>query len=260
MILEKIVATTQKRVEAAKAEISLEEMRQKAGAMPQGTCRFGKALRGKDIAFICEVKKASPSKGLIAADFPYLDIAREYEKGGAAAISVLTEPDFFRGNNLYLSEIKNAVEIPLLRKDFIIDEYQLYEAKVIGAEAALLICAILDRETLKRYIGICDRLGLDALVEAHDALEVKAALSAGAKIIGVNNRDLKTFEVDIRTCLALRPLVPENVLLVAESGIGTAEDIDMLRQAGVDAVLIGEALMKSYDRVAALRQLKGGVV
>jgi len=260
MILERIVAATQKRVEAAKVEIGLEEMKQKALAMPQGSFRFAGALQGKDIAFICEVKKASPSKGLIAEDFPYLDIAREYEKGGAAAISVLTEPDFFRGNNLYLSEIKNAVEIPLLRKDFIIDEYQLYEAKVIGADAALLICAILDRETIRRYIEICDNMGLDALVEAHDVWEVEAALSAGAKIIGVNNRDLKTFEVDIKTCLALRPLVPEKVIFVAESGIRTAEDIEILRRSGVNAALIGETLMKSHDRVAALRQMKGGGV
>jgi len=258
MILDTIVTATKKRVEEAKGSNPLAAMKQKAEAMPKCDFRFARALRGEDLSFICEVKKASPSKGLISADFPYLDIARDYAAGGAAAISVLTEPDFFQGSNQYLSEIKEAVDIPLLRKDFIIDEYQIYEAKVIGADAVLLICAILDTDTIGRYREICDCLGLCALVEAHNVREVEGALASGARIIGVNNRDLRTFNVDIHTCVNLRLLVPPDIIFIAESGIRTPEDIDILRRVGVDAVLIGEALMKSGDRQAALRQLKGG--
>ncbi len=218
---------------------------------------FEATLKRHGMSFICEVKKASPSKGVIAEDFQHIDIARDYEQAGADAISVLTEPEFFFGSSEHLCEIKKYVGVPLLRKDFIIDDYQLYESKLLGADAVLLICALLDTETLRQCLSICDELGLSALVEAHDAAEVRSALTAGARIIGVNNRNLKTFEVDIHNCVQLRPLVPKDILFVAESGIKTAEDVEILRETGVDAVLIGETLMRSTDRKAALRELKG---
>ncbi|MDD2400932.1 MAG: indole-3-glycerol phosphate synthase TrpC [Clostridia bacterium] len=259
MMLDDIYASAIKRVATAKKTISLAEMRHRAFEMQIGHFRFETALREPDISFICEVKKASPSKGVIAEDFPYLDIAREYEAAGASAISVLTEPDFFRGSNSYLSEIREQVKIPLLRKDFTVDEYQLYEAKVIGADAVLLICALLDIETIRQYLEICDRLGISALVEAHTKQEVESAVAIGARIIGVNNRNLKTFEVNLETCAKLRPFVPEETLFVAESGIKTSDNIAILCQAGVDAVLIGETLMRSNNKRAALKNLREGV-
>lgn len=212
-----------------------------------------------DIAFICEVKKASPSKGVIAEDFPYLEIAKDYQSSGATAISVLTEPEYFQGENRYLTEISDTVRIPVLRKDFTVDEYQIYEAKLIGADAVLLICALLDTATLKRYLTICDELGLSALVEAHTEEEIQSAIDAGARIIGVNNRNLKTFEVDLGTSLRLREKVPADILFVAESGIKTAGDIAILRDAGVNAVLIGETLMRCPDKKEMLNQLRGTV-
>ena len=237
---------------------TLGALREQALALPKGDHVFERALKKDGISFICEVKKASPSKGLIAPDFQYLDIAREYEAAGADAISVLTEPEFFLGSDAYLTEIRQSVGIPVLRKDFTVDEYQLYEAKTIGADAVLLICALLDTAVLRRYISICDTLGLSALVEAHTEAEVISALDAGARIVGVNNRDLKTFNVDLNTCIRLRPLVPRDITFVAESGIRNGEDITQLREAGVDAVLIGETLMRSADKKAALAALKGG--
>ncbi|NCB31573.1 MAG: indole-3-glycerol phosphate synthase TrpC [Clostridia bacterium] len=257
MILDTIADFTRIRVENSKLEISPKEMKRLAKAMPRGDFPFERALRARDFTVICEIKRASPSKGIIASNFPYLDIARSYEAAGADAISVLTEPDFFLGSNYYLSEIRGAVNTPLLRKDFTIDEYQIYEAKTIGADAVLLICALLDAATLRSFLDICHDLGLSALVEAHTEEEISKALDAGATIIGVNNRDLKTFQVDLNTCLRLRPLVPESVLFVAESGIQTKADIDLLKQAKVNTVLIGETLMKSPDKGAALAELKG---
>ena len=259
MILDEIAAKTRERVAAARLQTSLEEMKRRAEALDSNTgFPFEKALRAdKDVAFICEAKKASPSKGVIAEDFPYLQIAKDYEAAGAAAISVLTEPFWFQGSNDYLKEIAAAVSIPVLRKDFTVDEYMIYEAKVLGASAVLLICAILDTETIRRYIGIADSLGLSALVEAHDEEEVRSALAAGARIIGVNNRDLKTFTVDIGNSARYRKLVPEEILFVSESGIRTAEDIRRLRENGTDAVLIGETLMRSADKAAELRKLRG---
>lgn len=200
------------------------------------------------MSFICEVKKASPSKGLIASDFPYVDIAKDYEAAGAAAISVLTEPEYFLGSNEYLKEIRRHVSVPLLRKDFTVDPYQIFEAKVIGASAVLLICALLDTETLRTGIHLCDSLGMSALVEAHDEEEIKSALRAGARIIGVNNRNLKTFSVDFSNSIRLRSLVPDDVLFIAESGVKSADDIRLLHEAGVDGVLIGETLMRSADK------------
>ncbi|MBR1892862.1 MAG: indole-3-glycerol phosphate synthase TrpC, partial [Lachnospiraceae bacterium] len=212
-----------------------------------------------DISFICECKKASPSKGLIAEDFPYVDIAKDYEKAGADAISVLTEPKWFLGSDEYLKEIKAEVSIPLLRKDFTVDEYMIYEAKVMGASAVLLIVSILTKEQIVRYINICDELGLSALVETHDEKEVETALAAGARIIGVNNRNLKDFSVDTSNSANLRKKIPESVVFVSESGVKTSDDVEKLRNIGADAVLIGETLMRAADKSKTLNELKGNL-
>ena len=256
-ILDEIAAYTKQRVTAAKQSISIEEIRQRAYNMPKGEFAFEKALRKPDIAFICECKKASPSKGLIEPDFRYLDIAKSYEAAGADCISVLTEPKWFLGDDRYLQEIASAVNIPCLRKDFTVDEYMIYQAKLLGASAVLLICSILSENDIRRYIGICDELGLSALVEAHDEDEVKLALNVGARIIGVNNRNLKNFSVDTNNSLRLRSLVPDDIIFVSESGVKTAEDIRILRDNGVNAVLIGETLMRAADKKEKLRELKG---
>lgn len=261
MILEEIAARTVQRVAEEKAAVPLSEMKKRAEALDANTgFPFRKALSGDEISFICEVKRASPSKGLIAPDFPYLDIARDYERAGASAISCLTEPFWFKGRDEYLAEISNAVTIPVLRKDFTVDEYMIYQAKTLGASAVLLICAILSKEQLSEYLGIAHSLGLSALVEAHDEDEVRTALSVGAGIIGVNNRDLRTFTVDINNSARLRKLVPPDVLFVSESGIKTAADIEALRSNGTNAVLIGETLMRSPDKKAALDELRGHAI
>lgn len=244
MFLEKIVASTEKRVKKIRETYDFP---------------FERALKTSDIAFICEVKKASPSKGLIAEDFPYLDIAREYQEAGAAAISVLTEPEFFLGSGQYLKDISENLETPTLRKDFIIDPVQIYEAKIWGASAVLLIAEILDENKLSEFIKLAESLGLSALVESHSLGELKKSLKCGAKIVGVNNRDLKTFEVDINTSLKLREHVPAEVIFVSESGINTPEDVAMLKKHKVNAVLIGEALMRSHDKKLMLDRLRGKV-
>ena len=262
-ILQEIAARTKKRIEVQKEAVPFEkvietaQLARKKEILDSPVFPFETALRRKDIAFICEVKKASPSKGIIADVFPYLDIAKEYEAAGAAAISVLTEPHYFKGSDLYLREIADAVSIPLLRKDFAIDSYMIYEAKILGASAILLICALLDKATLAEYIGIAHSLGLSALVEAHTETEVETALAAEARIVGVNNRNLKTFEVDISLSERLRKMVPKDRIFVSESGIRCAEDIKMLRQNGVDAALIGETLMLASDKKTALDELRG---
>ena len=261
MILEEIAARTVQRVAEEKAAVPLSEMKKRAEALDANTgFPFRKALSGDEISFICEVKRASPSKGLIAPDFPYLDIARDYERAGASAISCLTEPFWFKGRDEYLAEISNAVKIPVLRKDFTVDEYMIYQAKTLGASAVLLICSILSKEQLSEYLGIAHSLGLSALVEAHDEDEVRTALSVGAGIIGVNNRDLRTFTVDINNSARLRKLVPPEVLFVSASGIKTAADIEALRSNGTNAVLIGETLMRSPDKKAALDELRGHAI
>ena len=219
---------------------------------------FRKALAVPGMSYICEVKKASPSKGLIAPDFPYLEIAREYEAAGAAAVSCLTEPYYFQGEDRYLREIAQKVQIPVLRKDFTVDEYMVYQAKAQGAAAVLLICALLDDAELKAYRELAEELGLDALTEAHDEREAERALKAGTRIMGVNNRDLRTFEVDMGNSLRLRGLAPKEVLFVSESGIQRQEDVRILLENGVNAVLIGETLMRSSDRKRALEELNGG--
>lgn len=258
-ILHEIAEYTKSRVENDKKEVSLDEMIKKAknfnSKLPDFA--FENALKKEGINFICEAKKASPSKGLIAEEFPYTEIAKEYEAAGAACISCLTEPKYFLGSDNYLKEIKDVVDIPVLRKDFTVDEYMIYQAKTLNADCVLLICSLLDEKTLKDYISICDSLGLSALVEAHDADEIKMALNAGARIIGVNNRDLKTFTVDVHNSERLRKLVPDDVLFVAESGIKTPEDIKVLSDANVNGVLIGETFMKSNDKKGMLKYLKG---
>ena len=254
-ILDEIAAYTRKRVETAAQTIAAEELKQQANALPKGNFTFEKALRKPDIAFICECKKASPSKGLIEPNFQYLDIAKSYEAAGADCISVLTEPKWFLGDDRYLQEIAAAVNIPCLRKDFTVDEYMIYQAKLLGASAVLLICSILNENDIRRYINICDELGLSALVEAHDEYEVKLALNVGARIIGVNNRNLKNFSVDTHNSLRLRSLVPDDIIFVSESGVKTAEDIRILRDNGINAVLIGETLMRAENKREKLREL-----
>ena len=257
-ILDTLADHARARTERNKVRVSFDKMKKLALSMNEDTgYPFEKALGAPGISFICEVKKASPSKGLIAAEFPYLSIAREYEAAGAAAISCLTEPDFFLGSDEYLREIAAAVKIPVLRKDFTVDPYMIYEAKVLGASAVLLICAILSDEELLKYGKIAHALGISALVEAHDEREVERALRVEHGIIGVNNRDLKTFTVDCGNSVRLRKMVPDDRLFVSESGIRTAEDIAVLRQNGTDAVLIGETLMRSPDKAAVLRELRG---
>ena len=260
MILDKIVAATEKRVRDAKANLPLSELQQQVERMPiTKEFPFEQALQELDFNFICEVKKASPSKGIIAKEFPYLEIANDYEMAGAAAISVLTEPDFFLGSPQYLQEIAEAVHIPVLRKDFIIDEYQIYEAKLWGASAILLIAAILDDDTMRRFHELADSLGLSCLVEAHDETEVLRAVSIGARIIGVNNRNLKDFTVDVNNSIHLRKLVDESVIFVSESGLDTAEDIQCLRDNNIHAALMGESFMRSTDKVAKLAELYGPI-
>ncbi len=264
-ILEQLAGYARIRVMEKERQVPKDVIRDKALQMNASTgFPFEKALSGRtadgdSIHFICECKKASPSKGLIAPDFPYLRIAKEYEEAGAAAISVLTEPKYFLGEDRYLQEISGAVSIPCLRKDFTVDSYMIYEAKLLGASCVLLICAILTDEELEHDIRVCDRLGLSALVEAHDEREVKRAVAAGARVIGVNNRNLKDFTVDIRNSGRLRAFAPEGTLFVAESGIKTAADVQMLRECGVNGILIGETLMRAPDRRQALKTLRGSL-
>ena len=246
MILDEIITETKKRVATVKRDKPLFEMENEAKKMMAHkfcNCNFARAVSKEEMSFICEIKKASPSKGLISSDFRYQEIALEYKRGGADAISVLTEPKFFQGDNQYLKDIKQILKIPILRKDFIIDIYQVFESKAIGADAMLLICAILDAQTLKTFLDTAHGLEMDCLVEAHDESEIEKALSVGAKIIGVNNRNLKDFSVDINNSASLRKLVPKDKIFVSESAINTKEDIEFLKKHDVDAVLIGTQLM-----------------
>ena len=256
-ILDRLADHARERVCAAKRRMPEETVRAQALALPRGSFALETALRKPGLSFICECKKASPSKGLIAEDFPYLQIAREYEAAGADAISVLTEPKWFLGSDEYLREIAGAVSIPCLRKDFTVDPYMIYEAKFLGASAVLLICSILEHGQLEEYHGICEELGLSALVEAHDEGEIRMALDSGARIIGVNNRNLKDFSVDTENSRRLRSLIPSDILFVSESGVKTAGDAAVLREIGADAVLIGEALMRAKDKRQLLQQMKG---
>jgi len=265
-ILGKITSSTAVRISKAKEVFPPEKAKEQVLALAEkehvaqngqnrSALPFERALAAPGISFICEVKKASPSKGVIVEDFPWLEIAKDYEEGGAAAISVLTEPEFFLGSGQYLREISAAVKIPTLRKDFVIDTYQLYEAKLWGAKAVLLICALLEPAELSSFIGIANELALDCLVEIHNQQEAEEALACGSRIIGINNRDLTTFNVDTGLASLLRKLIPSGVLTVAESGIKTAADVRELKDTGVDAVLIGESLMRAADKKRFLREL-----
>lgn len=274
-ILERIAARTRERISEEMRQIPLSEIRRQAeeqcqnerqsipAALPlqasshssQPGNSFYHALARPEISFICEVKKASPSKGIIAEHFPYLAIAREYEAAGAAAISCLTEPYWFLGSDQYLKEIASQVSIPVLRKDFTINPYMIYQAKAFGASAILLIASLLEDSELRDYMHLAGELHLDVLTEAHSAEEIERAVKAGANIIGVNNRNLKTFEVDVENSRRLRALAPRDAIFVSESGIRTAEDIQALYENGTDAVLIGETLMRADDKRAMLKEL-----
>lgn len=256
-ILDQLSDHARARTQRAQTIIPAPEMRNNAFSLPKGNFAFENALKTPELSFICECKKASPSKGLIAPEFPYLQIAKEYETAGADAISVLTEPKWFLGSDDYLKEIASQVSVPCLRKDFTIDEYMIYEAKLLGASAVLLICSILSPSQLGEYKALCDELGLSALVEAHDEAEIQMALTAGARVVGVNNRNLKDFTVDTDNSRRLRSLLPPDVLFVSESGVKNAEDVAALRGIGADAVLVGETLMRATDKRAKLQELKG---
>ena len=261
-ILDQLAEHARYRVAVDKEKVSLDEVKELALQIRKeqsASFVFEQSLRGGDLGFICECKKASPSKGLIEPDFHYLQIAKEYELAGADCISVLTEPKWFLGSDEYLKEIASTVSIPCLRKDFTVDEYQIYQAKLLGASAVLLICSILSEKQIGAYLEICETLGLSALVEAHDEEEVKTAVRAGARIISVNNRNLKDFTVDTDNSRRLRELIPSDILFVSESGVKTAEDIADIRSMGADAVLIGETLMRASDKKAKLEELRGNI-
>ena len=256
-ILEQLAAHAKERVALAEQACPLEIIREKASRMEKGDGSFEKALKRPGLSFICECKKASPSRGVIAESFPYLQIAREYQEAGADAVSVLTESKWFLGSDRYLREIAETVSLPCLRKDFTVDEYMIYEAKLLGASAVLLICSILSSRQLREYLQVCETLGLSALVETHDEGEVDMALEAEARIIGVNNRNLRDFSVDMENSRRLREQIPAEVLFVSESGVKTAADAAALREIGADAVLVGEAMMRATDKRGMLAELRG---
>ncbi|MDR1630574.1 MAG: indole-3-glycerol phosphate synthase TrpC [Oscillospiraceae bacterium] len=257
MILDELALFSKRRAQEARARIPFEDLRTAALSLPKGEFRFEKRLKTPDLSFICEVKKASPSKGVIAERFPYLEIAKNYEAAGADCVSCLTEPRWFLGSDDIFRGVRAEISLPMLRKDFTVDAYQIFEAKCMGADAVLLICALLDTETIAQYLAVCEDLGLSALVEAHDETEIASAVSAGARLIGVNNRNLKTFSVNIENAARLREKIPADAIFVAESGIRSPEDVALLRASGADAVLIGEALMKAEDKAAMLAAFRG---
>lgn len=256
-ILEQLADHARERTENAKKTYPLEKLREQALSLPQLNFAFEKAIRKKELSFICECKKASPSRGIIAHNFPYLQIAKEYEAAGADCISVLTEPKWFLGNKEYLHQIASTVSIPCLRKDFTVDEYMIYESRILGASAVLLICSILSERQIGEYIQICDAMGISALVEAHDKQEIAMAVHVGARLIGVNNRNLRDFTVDTENSFRFREMIPRDILFVSESGIRNAQDVEKLRQVGADAVLIGETLMRAENKAAKLTELRG---
>ena len=255
-ILDTIAGYARQRVAADRARVSLEAVKELAAESAGGGQAFADALKKPGVSFICEVKKASPSKGVISPDFPYLDIARDYEAAGADCISCLTEPKWFLGSDRIFRDIRSAVATPMLRKDFVVDEYQIYQAKAMGANAVLLICALLDTAVIARYLAVCHELKLAAVVEAHDQAEIASAVAAGASIIGVNNRNLKDFSVDFTNAARLRELIPPEVLYVAESGVTGPADAVALKRIGADAVLMGEVLMRAPDKKAMLAALR----
>ncbi len=256
-ILEEIALKTKRRIAVERIILPIEEIKEMAESMPKGNFEFEKAISNKDMAFICEVKKASPSRGVIAEDFPYLEIAKDYEKAGASAISCLTEPEYFQGKNKYLKEISSSVSLPILKKDFFVDEYMIYQAKIYGASAILLILSILSDAEIKAYYEIANSLGLSAVFEAHDENEINRAINCGARIIGVNNRNLKTFEMNFSNSINLRKLVDGDITFISESGIRCREDISLLEKNKINAVLIGETLMRSENKKDIINRLKG---
>lgn len=257
MILDDIIAYKKQELAETKYRVPLADIR--ARASDAGPTRgFGKALSsGDDIRLIAEVKKASPSKGVIREDFDPVKIARSYEEFGASCISVLTEKKFFQGKLEYIGQIRKAVKLPLLRKDFIIDEYQIHETRAAGADAILLIAACLEKQQLEDFLGIASRLGLDVLVESHTYKELDKSLLAGASLVGINNRDLTTFTVSLRTTLELLKDIPDDRTVVSESGIKTRDDVVKLQQAGVDAILVGESLMREKNIGKKVKELLG---
>lgn len=263
-ILNEIAGRTRERIEEEKKKIPLESLKEqilkREEEDKQEKKTFFQAMKKEGMSYICEIKKASPSKGVLAKDFPYVKIAKEYENAGASAVSCLTEPFYFQGANRYLAKITREIQIPVLRKDFTVDEYMIYQAKALGASAVLLICSILSDGQIKEYLHLTQELGMDALTEIHDEKELERAVNAGAKIIGANNRNLKTFEIDMENSIRLRALTPENLIFVSESGIRTREDIEKLYRNHVDGVLIGESLMKSRNKKETLLELNGGAL
>ena len=256
-ILDKLAGHASERVAIDKEKISFEEIRDRAVSAGKGTGhRFYQAVAKPDLSFICEVKKASPSKGIIDPVFDYMKIASEYEAAGADAISCLTEPKWFLGSDEIFCQIRSVVKTPMIRKDFVVDEYQLYQARLMGADCVLLICALLDTQTISSYLNICDDLGLAALVETHDENEISSAVAAGARMIGVNNRNLKDFSVNLDNAAHLRDSIPSDVLYVAESGVSSPEDAAALRKAGADALLVGEALMRAENKASFLNAMR----
>ena len=254
-ILDTIAAHARERVAADRKQLPLEALKERCVDLPPAR-GFGKALAEPGMRFICEVKKASPSKGVISPDFPYLAIARDYEAAGADAVSCLTEPKWFLGSDNIFREIRQNISLPMIRKDFTVDEYQVYQARAMGADAVLLICSLMDTATVARYLELCDILGLDALVETHDEAEIASAVAAGARIIGVNNRNLKDFSVDFSNAARLRDRIPPEALYVAESGVTGPEDAAILKRIGADAVLMGEVLMRAPDKGEILRRMR----
>ena len=255
-ILDTIAEYSMLRVKTDKRAIPQERLREKAELMKGRDHRFLEALRKPGLSFICEIKKASPSKGIISESFPYLDIAKEYENAGADCVSCLTEPKWFKGSDNIFRQVRARIDTPMIRKDFTVDEYQIYQAKCMDADAVLLICSILDDARLKDYLSLCKEIGLDALVEAHNEKEIESAVKADARIIGVNNRNLKDFSVDFSNALKLRSMIPKDTVYVAESGVKNADDAKRIKEAGTDAVLIGEAFMRAYDKAALLREMR----
>lgn len=255
-ILNTIADYAKERVETAKKQMPFNEIKEIATALPKGDFPFLKSLKKEEMSFICEIKKASPSKGVIDPVFDYIKIAKEYNESGADCISCLTEPKWFLGSDEIFKNVRSISKIPMLRKDFTVDEYQIYEAKCMGADCVLLICALLDTKTIERYLEICDTLGLNALVETHTEDEIKSAVSAGAEIIGVNSRNLKNFSVNLQTAKALRDAVPPNKIFVAESGIMSSDDVKAFSRIGTDAVLMGELLMRAENKKSLLSELR----
>ncbi|MGX7091943.1 indole-3-glycerol phosphate synthase TrpC [Hutsoniella sourekii] len=260
MILDQLAQYSRDRVRLAQASKSLSAIQAEALALPRGDFPFEKAMANPGLSLIGEVKKASPSKGIISEDFPYLEIADQYQTSGVDAISVLTEPKWFLGSDQIFQAIRQRVDLPMLRKDFTVDPYQIYEAKLLGADCVLVIVALLDQDLgrLQDYLSLCDQLGLSALVEAHDLGEIELACQAGARIIGVNNRNLKDFSVDFNNAERLRDAVPEGILFVAESGVQTVSDVQAVTRLGADAVLVGEALMRQKQPGDLVRAFKRG--